>query len=144
MLPLLFLMASSSLKEKEEGASYWKGLQGVLEGKAVEGTRERTGTGEWLWIGAEEHTTPEIQTRLKTSRLLQAPALCTWLLGSDDTSASMPGPYRAILLLLLIFNSLRIQYHQLHVWMPPTAKQGVNSLPHTELLNLILQVFASV
>lgn len=33
-------------------------------------------------VGAEEHSTPELQTRLKTPELLQAPALCSWLMGS--------------------------------------------------------------
>lgn len=78
-------MASSSLKEKEEAASYQKSLWGVLEGMG-KWWREQ-GRGQELengvWIGAEEHSTPELQTRLKTPELLQAPALRTQLMGSD-------------------------------------------------------------
>lgn len=145
MFSLLFLMASSSLKEKEEAASYQKGLRGVLEGKGKwrreQGRRQELENG--VWIGAEEDSTPELQTRLGTPELLQTPVLCTWLMGSD-TSPLMPDPYRAILLLSVTFNSLRRQYHQLQVWILPTPKEGVNSLPLTELLHLVLHVFASV
>lgn len=87
-------------------------------------------------------STPELQTRLKTLELLQAPALCTWLMGSN-TSPFMPSPYRAILLLSVTFSSLRIRYHHFQVWMPTTATQGVNSFPLTELLHFVLCVFAS-
>lgn len=85
---------------------------------------------------------PELQTRLKTLELLQALALCTWLMGSN-TSPLMPSPYRAILLLPVTFNSLRIWYNHFQVWMPPKARQCVNSLPLTELPHFVLCVLVS-
>lgn len=143
--PLLFLMASSSLKEKEAATSYQKGLWGVLEGNRKQ--QRQRGRGQELeneaWIGAEEHNTPKLQTKLKSPELLQAPLLCTWLMGSD-TSPSTRSPYRAILLLSVTFkDNLRIKYHQLQVWMLPPATQEINSLPLTELLHLVMHVFAS-
>lgn len=71
----------------------------MLEGKGQQ-WREQ-GKGQKLeneaQKGAEEHSSPRIQIGLKTSVLLQAPALCTWLMGSDTSSSTHP--YRAILLL---------------------------------------------
>lgn len=71
------------------------------KGKVVEGTREGAGTGEWGSVGMQEHSTPKLQVILKTAELLQAPVLCTWLMGSD-TSPSMSSPYRVLYMLPLI------------------------------------------
>lgn len=57
-------------------------------GKVVEGTRERSGTGEWGSIGMQEHDTSKLQVMLKT-------------MGSD-TAPSVPSPYRALYLLPLM------------------------------------------
>lgn len=71
------------------------------KGEVAEGTRERAGTGEWGSTGMQEHSTLKLQVMLKATKLLQAPVLCTWLMGSV-TSPSMPSPYRALYQLPLI------------------------------------------
>lgn len=71
------------------------------QGEVVEGTRERSGTGQWGSVGMQERSTSKLQVMLKTTELLQAPVLCTWLMGSD-ASPLKPSPYRTLYQLPLI------------------------------------------